>query len=109
MSVKKFGSLEFRALDSSLDIDRMVKWCEILVNIRDSSIFYRTPDNLLGGISNEGYLQFATTMLKKEYVDEFLTDGWIKKIRKGIIHAQEIAYSKDWKAFSLNIFKKSVF
>jgi hypothetical protein len=109
MSVPKFGSLEFRSLNSSLDVERMMKWCKILMRMRDNSILYGTPDVLIGSISSEGYQPFAENMLGVDVADEFLVGEWQKKMRRGVINAQELAFAKNWRKLDLNIFKKYVF
>jgi hypothetical protein len=109
MSIPLFGSLEFRSLSSSLDVERMMKWCKILMRMKKNSILYGTPDVLISSISCEGYDRFAASMLGEDLVGEFLTDGWLKKMRKGVVNAQDLAYAKNWRELNLNIFKKSVF
>ena len=107
MSVCKFGSLEFRALNSSLDVERMMTWATVLHNIKKQAIIYKTPANLVSSVSNEGYEHFARNMLTEKYADLFLKGEWFKSVRKGILYAQDFAFAKDWNEINLNIFKKN--
>ena len=107
MSVSKFGSLEFRALNSSLDVERMMTWATVLHNIKKQAIIYKTPANLVSSVSNEGYEHFARNMLTEKYADLFLKGEWFKSVRKGILYAQDFAFAKDWNEINLNIFKKN--
>jgi hypothetical protein len=103
-SVAKYGSLEFRTLDSTLDVERMVKWANVLTRIRDESIKYESPDMLLKAISSGGMSGFVQNMLGI-YAADFLTLGWEAKVREGVVRAQDIAFCKDWNAENYNIFK----
>lgn len=105
-SITKYGSLEFRSLNSSLDVERMVTWCEVLLNIKDQSIGYDSPADMLDRISSGGYLTFARQMLGK-HVTLFLSKDWERKIRDGVLRSQDIAYCKDWNQINLNVFKQS--
>lgn len=109
MSVPKFGSLEFRALDSRLDLERLLTWANVLLNLRDVAITYDTPDQILSSVSSSGYLPFARAALGEENADQFLLEGWQRKMRRGVIHAQELAYAKNWRDVNFNIFRKRIF
>lgn len=103
-SLGTFGSLEFRALESTLDISKILMWCKILFNIKKESLRYRNPVDLITSISKIGAIEFLRGMLG-EYRYQFMGDGWQKKIREGIVKAQDIAYAKNWDMMSYNIFK----
>lgn len=105
-AIPRYGSLEFRTLDSTLDIQRMMTWVNVLLHIRDKSIAYPSPDVMLSQVSMKGSGAFVREILGP-YYNTFISCGWEKKVREGIIRAQDIAFCKDWNAVNYNIFKTS--
>jgi hypothetical protein len=111
-SVLKYGSLEFRSLDSTMDKKRLLTWAGVLLRIKKMSMQYDSPAALVISLSSGGYENFALEMLGV-YYDDFIKGDWKRKMRAGVLNAQDLAYAKDWDLveINLNIFrqKESVF
>lgn len=104
--VVAYGSVEFRAHESTRDFDKIKKWAEILVTLRDNSLLFETPRDIMSEVSMGGYDGFITKALG-EYAEFFLAvPDWRAKVRKGIWVAQDIAFARDWKAKTKRIFVK---
>lgn len=106
VSIPKYGSLEFRTLESTIDMDRITTWAGVLLNIRDEAKTFNSPIDLIESTSRDGAEQFVNKLLGP-YVEDFKKDGWEKKFRTGMRLAQQIAYSRSWQP-SKNIFDDGV-
>jgi hypothetical protein len=103
--VVEYGSIEFRAHESTYDFDKINTWAEILVHIREASLGFDCPKKIMEEVSIGGYEGFVKKVFGP-HADFFLKQpNWSGKIRKGILVAQDIAYSREWGKVSLNIFK----
>jgi len=106
-SLFKYGSIEFRSLESTSDFARIQLWCDILYTLKESSKRFATPVDIMREVSMGGYEYFVKNMFKQHADIIFHTPDWNKKIRRGILQAQDIAYSREWGKISLDIFNKS--
>lgn len=103
----KYGSIEFRCLNSTIDPERILTWCRVLTNILKQSEDYLTPDAVINSINLDGAEKFAEKMLGQD-AKKFLTNGWEDSILDGVSRAQDIAFCRDWtNKLNLNIFKKT--
>jgi hypothetical protein len=102
----KYGSVEFRALESTYNFDKIDTWAKILYQLRQASLEFECPRKIMEEVSVGGYEGFVRKVFGK-YADQFLDKPhWDKMVRKGILVAQDIAYSRDWGKLNLNIFSK---
>ena len=104
-SLFKYGSLEFRALESTLDFDRIKIWAGVLTHLRDYATTLKDPTELLGQASEMGFEKFAPIILGKWY-GHFSKWSTEENLRKGVRNIQYAIYSRDWEEENLNIFKK---
>jgi hypothetical protein len=108
-SLFKYGSIEFRALESTLDYDKIKVWASVLIHLRDYAASLSDPTQLLGDISSKGFEQFLPVMLGQWY-PHFRPYATADNVRKGVRNIQFAVYARDWTASDLNIFKsKSLF
>lgn len=105
-SLYKFGSLEFRALESTQDFDKVKTWCKMLLNIKEASLEYDNPRALVEQFSDQGGERFLHKMLKEE-ANLFTHLDYLRSFRKGVLLVQDIAYGRKWGEINLNIFKLS--
>ena len=66
-SLFKYGSIEFRALESTLNFERIKTWAGVLVHLRDYAKTLRSPVDLLGQASALGFEQYAPVILGHWY------------------------------------------
>lgn len=104
-SLFRYGSLEFRALESTLDFDRIMIWAGVLVHLRDYATSLRNPTELLGQASAMGFEEFAPIILGKwyPYFKQWATE---ENLKRGVRNIQYAIYSKNWDVKNLNIFQK---
>jgi hypothetical protein len=103
----QYGSLEFRALEASLDIDKIITWCNVLYRIKEESLRYDNPESLILNFSKYGHMTFIMNMLGPHYLTFTRKKGWENVIREGVVRAQELAFAKKWDELSYNIFKQN--
>lgn len=93
-----YGSLEFRAMRGTRDLDLIYKWAETLLHIRDYSCNFENPQIVLEHFSIIGAEKFFEEALGNNN-PMFKCDDFAKKIWEGMRNAQDIAYCTDWKKF----------
>lgn len=106
-SLFKYGSIEFRALESVTDFKRIETWSNALLHLRDFAKTLSNPTDLLNQASEQGFETFARSVFGPYYKDfgKFATE---ENIRTGIRNIQYAVYSKDWSNSNLNIFDKNI-
>lgn len=101
-SLFKYGSLEFRALESTKDYKKVVNWAGVLRQIKRASMKYANPREVYKAFDELGPREFARQLLGG-YADKFLVGEYEQKILDGMEVSIEIAYAREW-GIDLNIF-----
>ena len=100
----QYGSLEFRSMASTMDIDRIFTWCKVIHRIVEESKKFDSPSSIITDISVGGYNNFLRRMLGANS-REFVTEDYVSIMRGGVVRAQELAFCRDWNSINMNIFK----
>ncbi len=105
-SLFKYGSIEFRALESTLDPERIRVWSGVLLHLRDYAKTVNSPVDLLGQASLLGFSEYAPVILGPyyQYFKPWATEA---NICQGIRNIQYAIYARDWSARNMNIFSKN--
>lgn len=105
-SLPKFGSLEFRALESSTDWGKLEAWIDMHLCIKDAAVRFKDPAFILGTASSQGFEEFGKSVfgplwkVLKTVYDE-------QDVNEGVWEIQSVVFSKDWSKISHNIFATS--
>lgn len=104
-SLFKYGSIEFRALESTRDFDKIKTWSRILYRLKEFSKTVGKPTDVLGLASEQGFVSFGKAVFGDFYApfSKFMTE---EAIQTGVRNIQFAAYSRNWDTVQLNIFKK---
>jgi hypothetical protein len=105
-SVFRYGSLEFRSLESTKDFGKIKQWCLMLYQLKLAALQFKSPIDIMDSVSAGGYENFAKFIMGEWFPIINAQSGWQKKVREGILNAQDLAYSRKWVNVNLNIFKK---
>lgn len=105
-SLMKFGSLEFRLMESTRDFTRVFRWAKVLKQMKDYSLKFDNPVEFVEEVKRIGYETTINSILLDE-VGHFKLGSWQSKMVDGFTVAQEIAYSRTWSEVNLNIFAAS--
>lgn len=109
-SLSRYGSVEFRSLESTADWSRIQVWVLALYQLKVFALTVKHPTDVLGEASCKGFINFAKTMLDASYVhfEKFVTE---KSIQSGIRKIQYALFSYPWGKPNLDIFRmeKNIF
>lgn len=90
-----YGSLEFRAMRGTRDLDLIYRWAEVLVGLREFAKTFANPNQIIEGFSEgqaEGFIRAALGVHAKE----FACEGYAAMLCDGMRRAQDVAYCVDW-------------
>lgn len=90
-----YGSLEFRAMRGTRDLDLIYKWAEVLLSLREVAKGYESPDKIIEVFSVGQAKGFLIDVLG-DNVKHFICDGYEGMLIDGMRRAQDIAYCVDW-------------
>lgn len=94
-----YGSLEFRAMRGTRDLDTIYKWAEILLGLREVAKTFSDPNDVVNGFSEAEADIFLDRCLGAN-ADMFRKySGWEKLIRQGMRRAQDVAFATKWTKF----------
>jgi len=68
-ALSKYGSLEFRALQGNLDVDRITTWCKILNKIKEFAIKFDNPSDIFTFYTQKEADAFFYSVLEEEAKD----------------------------------------
>lgn len=92
-AIGKYGSLEFRAMRTTADFSIIKNWVSILLAIKDTSLRYENPQDLVTGLSMRGASDFLRMVMGDLY-ELVQCPGQDKMLMDGARRAQEVAYVK---------------
>lgn len=98
-----YGSLEFRAMRGTRDLDLIYEWAETLYNIRECAKGFNNPVQIIQNFSADGPALFLQKVLGDNYA--LITKGLKQKdiqtmMYDGMRIAQDIAYAiQDWEGW----------
>lgn len=95
-AIGTYGSLEFRALRSTADMDRILMWATMLVGLRERAKHYTDPVDIIARFS-EGEAEAFLDGCLQEHAAQFKKyEDWPRLIKEGMRRAQDIAFCVNW-------------
>lgn len=99
VSLFKYGSVEFRAMRGTGDLDAIYEWCEIVSAINDGAKKWDNPRDVLVSMSEGGEEAFLFQLLGDK-VKHFENHPELKRmIRQGARRVQMLAFGVDWNTY----------
>lgn len=100
-SLWRYGSLEFRAMRGTRDLDVIGDWAEILLNIRNVVAKFDSPARIIEMWHNVGVESFLDVLLGP-YKDK-LCNGvdYESLVTDGLYRAHQLAMATDWGSFEM--------
>lgn len=95
-SLAKYGSVEIRSLEGTVDEDRILDWVGVLVHLRDMAKTFKNPIDIISKLSEEEPRKFSKRILGDYYDKFFVGLKRIKKTIDGARRAQDIAFCRGW-------------
>lgn len=90
-----YGSLEFRSMRGTRDLQLIYKWAEVLVKLRDKATTYENPEKIIEGFSEGQAYGFIKDVLSDD-APLFMCEGYERMLCDGMRRAQDVAYCVDW-------------
>lgn len=90
-----YGSLEFRAMRGTRDLDLIHKWAEVLLNLREVSKTYENPQKIIEEFSDGRAPGFLEKILGGN-AHLFKFEKYEEAMYRGVRNAQDIAYCVGW-------------
>ena len=91
-ALPKYGSLEFRALRGTTDVNEIQTWILILLKLKDASLKFEKARNIISTFSQEGGGAFLYNILG-EYSELVECYNMDKLIRSGVRRIQQVAHT----------------
>jgi len=107
-SLNKYGTVELRSLEGTLDEERIMKWTSTLLSLREAAKTFKNPMEIIAALSEKEPKVFSKDMLGKHHRSFFKGLGRSRKILDGARRVQDIAYLVDWDMYPKDGKKKVV-
>lgn len=98
-SLFKYGSVEFRAMRGTGDLDAIWEWLEIIDRLREGAKQFKDPQEVILSMSLEGEKNFITQVLGNKAKLFTKVKGCEQMVRRGAQFIQALAFVPDWKAY----------
>jgi hypothetical protein len=108
-SLFKYGSLEFRGMRGTGELDLIYKWVEIINDLREASLQFDSPATVVAMMSGDGELEFLKRILPNTHHLFIENPDAAKLIREASRRVQMLAFGVNWEDIgkqSVNIFKQ---
>jgi hypothetical protein len=96
-SLTKFGSIEFRSLECTLDRQRLFHWIGTLQHIKEKARIFSNPTEIIRQFSLFGPQEFLSTILGPFAYKYLLVENVDKMLNEGMRIAQDFAFCSAWK------------
>ena len=98
-SLRRYGSLEFRAMRGTRDLSLIGDWAEMLVGIRDAAVKFESAKQVVEFLIEDGAESFLEVFLG-QYKDK-LCNGLPAEetLNEGLVRAFPLAMETDWDSF----------
>lgn len=91
-SLIKFGTLEFRAMQTYKNLDKIEEWCNILYNIKKYSKGVNNNKEIAESISHMSPGMWVRSVVGEKYYDMIKYEGLDEDVMKDVRNIQEIIY-----------------
>lgn len=95
VSLLKFGTVEFRSMETNTDLRRILNWISLIKNLKHAAYQFKNPTEIIAAFSQFGPTEFLHRILPTSY---HLLDrvGTGPMLTRGVRIAQDFAYCSAW-------------
>ena len=98
-SLRRYGSLEFRAMRGTRDLSLIGDWAEMLVGIRDAAVKFESAKQVVEFFNEDGAESFLEVFLGR-YKDKICNGLPAEEtLSEGLVRAFPLAMETDWDSF----------
>ena len=108
-SLFKYGTVEFRGMRGTGDLDAIYTWVKIIDELRETSQTFTDPVDVINSMSGDGEINFLHRLFPTHH-ELFNFPDMTKIIRNAARRVQMIAFGVDWDEISkppVNIFSEA--
>ena len=108
-SLFKYGTVEFRGMRGTGDLDAIYTWVKIIDELRETSQTFTDPVDVINSMSGDGEINFLHRLFPTHH-ELFNFPDMTKIIRNAARRVQMIAFGVDWDELSkppVNIFSEA--
>ena len=91
-ALRKYGSLEFRAMQGTVDVERITTWCTALYNIREFAMSQESPAAIFNMFAKLEAQAFSEKVLK-EVTPVFVYPEMVKEIQRSFSLAIDLPFA----------------
>lgn len=99
-AMSKYGSLEFRAMQGTMDVERITTWCKALYNIREFAMSQDNPADIYNIFAKIEAQAFSDTVLK-DVAPAFVFPDMVREIQRSFSLSLDLPF-----AYAASIEKK---
>lgn len=92
-ALKKFGTLEFRSMRGTVDTQLIKDWVDILLSIKQQSLTFDNPQEVLKYFDNHGVMGILRYILPNDYMRFVNVQELSRKIWDGVRLSRDIAFA----------------
>lgn len=100
-AIPKFGSLEFRALRGTFDIDLIMKWIKLLLHIKETAKGFDNPIEIVESFHHFGAIPFFQNVFQDKETQSMLANAAGKdlsvKLWDGLRLMRDVAHCCEWR------------
>jgi hypothetical protein len=96
-SLLKFGSVEFRSLECTTDLQRLVRWIDVCQQLKVHARSYENPREIISVFSRRGPFGFSVQALGGSAPQYLNVPNSQRMVQEGMRLAQDFAYCSEWK------------
>lgn len=97
VSLLKFGTVEFRSLECTTDLHRVMHWVNTLQALKVAARQYENPREIISKFSRRGPLGFMISHLGEWYGKYAMVPGAHQMLHNGMRLAQDFAFCSEWR------------
>lgn len=94
-SITRYGSLEFRAMETQPDFDKIEDWCNILCRIRDYAVQMTDRSNIAYQISADGPENWARAIIGEDLFPRINHTNFERDVMHDMRIAQPLIYLRE--------------
>ena len=98
-SLFKYGSIEFRAMRGTSDLDLIYTWAATIDELYNSCLKFSDPREVVLSVCSAGEAELIRTLLPTTYKNFITNPNYKEAIRDGARRVQMLAFSVDWFSF----------
>jgi hypothetical protein len=97
VSLMKFATIEFRSLECTTDLERVMHWIKTLQALKVAARKYTNPREIISSFSKHGPTGFMIANLGDQYKKYWKVAGAHRMLSHGMRLAQDFAFCSDWR------------